>query len=42
MIDQNIIKEYQYGETEPWVSNCVLAHKVSGSIRMTFDARYVN
>ena len=39
MIEQDAIEEHWNDQTAPWVSNCVLEPKDSGSIRMTIDAR---
>lgn len=42
MIEQDVIEEHPIDQPAPWVSNCVLAPKEDGSMRMTIDARNVN
>ena len=42
MIAQDVIEEHPTDEPAPWISNCQIAPKSDGSLRMTLDAREVN
>ena len=42
MLTDGVIEEHPRHEPAPWVSNCVLAPKPDGGIRITLDARAVN
>lgn len=42
MITQGVIEEHPTDQSAPWISNCVIAPKPDGSLRMTLDARNIN
>ena len=42
MIAQDVIEEHPTDQPAPWISNCQIAPKSDGSLRMTLDAREVN